>query len=198
MVGPAIVSGARRRVSFLSYHARPGVVRFALVAALIAVSVHMGGCARRGGTGGLDDAGAGGRAGLGDEAMAPGSSLERARRGLPPEEDGILKDVHFDLDSYTLAPEARSVLEQNANWLKANPRANVELEGHADERGTVEYNLALGARRAQTVRDYLTVIGVAAGRISTISYGEELPVCRDQTDQCWRRNRRVHFVVLTR
>lgn len=179
--------------------------RLGAAAALAVVVLSVSACPKRGGppTGGGPGAdgafgtGMGGAGGIDDGTMAPGSSLSRARRGLPPEEDGVLKDVHFDLDSYTLGPEARSLLERNAQWLKANPRTNVEIEGHADQRGTIEYNLALGARRAQAARDYLVVLGIAAGRSSTISYGEELPLCRDPSDECLRRNRRVHFVVLS-
>src|SRR5262249_48669653 len=84
----------------------------------------------------------------------------------------------------------------NADWLRRNPRAKVELEGHCDSRGTIEYNLGLGARRAKSVKDALVAQGIGADRISTISYGEELPLCRDETEACWARNRRVHGVVL--
>ncbi len=195
--GVVMVGGGCGRVSLLSSVLQHRTVRAVLAVAAVMLALQGGGCARRTGGAGMDTpAGAGGM-GLGEQGLAAGSSLARARQGLPPEEDGILKDVRFDLDSYTLAPEARAILEQNAGWLKANPRASVELEGHADDRGTIEYNQALGARRAHAVRDYLTVMGIAAGRLSTISYGEELPVCREATDQCWRRNRRVHFVVLS-
>jgi peptidoglycan-associated lipoprotein len=127
-------------------------------------------------------------------AVAEGSSLDRYKRGLGPEEGGVLKDVHFMYDSYELDREARDVLAANAEWLKENPRARTEIEGHCDERGTIEYNLALGARRGKAVKDYLVTLGVAADRLSTISYGEELPLCRDATEACYARNRRVHFV----
>jgi peptidoglycan-associated lipoprotein len=136
-------------------------------------------------------------AGFADDTLPSGSSLARARRGLPPEEDGILKDVRFGVDSYDLGPDAREVLARNADWLKSNPGVRVEIEGHGDDRGTIEYNLALGARRAKAVQDYLSTIGIPAGRMSTISYGEELPVCREATTQCWQRNRRAHFVLLS-
>src|SRR5579885_1336266 len=140
-------------------------------------------------------AGAGAGAGLGEEGLG-GSSLERARRGLAPEEDGILKDVHFAFDKYDLDSEARAILDRNADWLRQNSRAKIELEGHCDDRGTIEYNLALGAKRAKAVKDYLVGLGIAAERISTISYGEELPLCREETESCWARNRRVHAVIL--
>lgn len=137
-----------------------------------------------------------GGAGLGEEGLAGGSSLDRAKRGLGPEEDGILKDVHFGYDGYEIDMTEQQVLARNLEWLRQNPRAKVELEGHADSRGTIEYNLALGAKRAKTVKDYLVTGGIAAERISTISYGEELPLCHDEQESCWARNRRVHGVVL--
>lgn len=130
----------------------------------------------------------------GEESLNEGGSLGRYKRGLGPEEDGVLKDVHFAYDSYELDGSARDVLAANAEWLKENKRARTEIEGHCDERGTVEYNLALGAKRAKAVKDYLVSLGVSSDRLSTISYGEELPLCREATEQCYARNRRVHFV----
>jgi peptidoglycan-associated lipoprotein len=135
-----------------------------------------------------------GAGGAGETGLTEGSSLDRYKRGLGPEEGGVLKDVHFAYDSYELDGEARDVLAANAEWLKDNSRARTEIEGHCDERGTVEYNLALGARRAKAVKDYLTTLGISGDRLSTISYGEELPLCREQSESCYARNRRVHFV----
>ncbi|MCC6765664.1 MAG: peptidoglycan-associated lipoprotein Pal [Deltaproteobacteria bacterium] len=129
-----------------------------------------------------------------EESLNESSSLGRYKRGLGPEEDGVLKDVHFAYDSYELDGSGRDVLAANAEWLKENKRARTEIEGHCDERGTVEYNLALGAKRAKAVKDYLVSLGVASDRLTTISYGEELPLCRDAGEQCYARNRRVHFV----
>lgn len=133
--------------------------------------------------------------GLNEQGLA-GSSLDRAKRGLGPEEDGILKDVRFGYDRYELDSEARALLGQNLSWLQQNPRAKVELEGHTDSRGTIEYNLALGAKRSKSVKDALLTGGISAERITTISYGEELPLCQEETEECWARNRRVHFVVI--
>jgi peptidoglycan-associated lipoprotein len=161
--------------------------------ALVLIVPLAGGCKKKGARPG--EAGAGGAPGLGEEGLA-GSSLERAKRGLGPEEGGVLGDVHFGYDSYELDGEARDVLARNLEWLRQNPRAKVELEGHCDSRGTVEYNLALGAKRAKAVKDHLVASGVAADRLSTISYGEELPLCREETEACWARNRRVHSVIL--
>lgn len=127
---------------------------------------------------------------------APSSSLEALWQGKSPA-PSPLKDIYFDFDRYDLRADARVSLKANADWLKTNPSAKVQIEGHADERGTNEYNLALGAKRAQTAKDYLVTLGISAERLSTISYGEELPVCREHTEECWQRNRHDRFVVIT-
>lgn len=124
------------------------------------------------------------------------TSLEAFQRGQQ-QGSGPLKDVYFDYDRSNIRADARVTLQANSDWLRQNPGATVEIEGHADERGTNEYNLALGARRAQAVRDYLVTLGNPPSRLSTISYGEELPVCSDRSEQCYQRNRRAHFVVLS-
>ncbi len=161
--------------------------------ALLLILPLAGACKKKGPRPGEAGAGA---AGLGEEGIAGGSSLERARRGLGPEEDGVLGDVHFAFDSYELDSTARDVLTRNLDWLRQNGRAKIELEGHADSRGTIEYNLALGAKRAKAVKDHLVTQGVASDRISTISYGKELPLCHEENETCWARNRRVHAVIL--
>lgn len=164
-----------------------------VVSVLVVFSV--AGCAKKKRTTTTEDAAYGaGAGGTGEDSLSSGSSLERYRRGLGPEEGGVLKDVYFAYDSSDLNGEARDVLAANAEWLKENPRARTEIEGHCDERGTVEYNLALGSRRAKAAKDYLVSLGVSPGRLSTISYGEELPVCREAEESCFARNRRVHFV----
>ncbi len=138
-----------------------------------------------------------GAAGLEEKGVDTAGSLERFKAGERPAADGgPLRDVHFAFDSYELDEEARTVLRENAEWLQENPREKVEIEGHCDERGTVEYNLALGAKRARAVKDYLVSLGIAADRMTTISYGEELPLCTEHNEDCWARNRRAHFVVL--
>jgi peptidoglycan-associated lipoprotein len=129
------------------------------------------------------------------ESSTGSGSLEDARKGKAPVSDGPLKEVYFAYDSFDLRPDARATLKTNADWLKANTAARVEIEGHCDERGTNEYNLALGAKRAQAAKDYLVSLGIAVGRLSTISYGEELQVCKEQTEDCWQKNRRDRFVV---
>jgi peptidoglycan-associated lipoprotein len=134
--------------------------------------------------------------GMGPGGPGSGGSLKQFQSGKEPGEGGPLADIHFDYDRYDLDESARSTLQQNADWLKSNPSARVEVEGHCDERGTVEYNLALGAKRAKATKDYLVSLGVPADRLSTISYGEELPLCRDTSEDCYQRNRRAHSVVL--
>jgi peptidoglycan-associated lipoprotein len=106
-----------------------------------------------------------------------------------------LKDIYFDFDSYDLRPDTRETLKANAAWLMDNPTVILDIEGHCDERGTNDYNMALGAKRAQAAMDYLITVGVAAGRLSTTSYGEEVPVCQEHTEECWAKNRRDRFVI---
>ena len=110
-------------------------------------------------------------------------------------ENANLKDVHFDFDKYDIRADAARILEANATWLKANPRNLVLIEGHCDERGTAEYNLALGERRAKSTMNFLVGQGVAASRISVISYGKERPLCTEKTETCWAMNRRAHHLV---
>ena len=122
------------------------------------------------------------------------SSLDALRKGEAATA-GAMKDVNFDFDSVALSEGARATLKANADWLKANAAARIQIEGHCDERGTAEYNMALGAKRAQAAMDYLATLGVAASRMSTISYGEEIPVCKDKAEDCWAKNRRARFVI---
>ena len=108
---------------------------------------------------------------------------------------GLLKDVRFDYDSADIRESDRPIMAENAEALKKFDFIRVTIEGHADERGTVEYNLALGERRARAAFDYLVSLGVAAERLKTVSYGKEVPVCQQSTEDCWSRNRRDHFAV---
>lgn len=111
---------------------------------------------------------------------------------------GYLEDTFFDTDRFDLTPEARGVLAKNANWMLKYPSVLVLVEGHCDERNTREYNLALGERRANAVRDYLKSLGVSGDRVRTISYGEERPFALGQSEEAWRLNRRAHFVITAR
>jgi peptidoglycan-associated lipoprotein len=105
-----------------------------------------------------------------------------------------LGDVFFDYDMSTIREDARPVLQKNADYLRRWATTRVTIEGHADSRGTVEYNLALGARRSGAVRDYLVSLGIAPDRLLAISRGEETPQCTEEEEACWQRNRRGHFV----
>lgn len=106
-----------------------------------------------------------------------------------------LGDVFFDYDRFTLKSEAKGTLEADARWLKGPSGAKVLIEGHCDERGTLAYNLVLGERRAQSVKQYLQELGVPASHLQTTSYGKERPFCGEHREPCWQQNRRAHFVV---
>ena len=106
-----------------------------------------------------------------------------------------LEDIHFEFDRYAIRRGDAQVLEVTAQWLKTNPTVLLLVEGHCDERGTGEYNMALGERRAQAAVNFLVGRGIEARRISTVSYGKERPQCADKNDRCWSANRRAHFLV---
>ncbi len=106
-----------------------------------------------------------------------------------------LKDIHFDFDKYNIRPGDAKILDANAVWLKSNTGNLVLIEGHCDERGTNEYNLALGERRAKSTMNYLVAQGVQASRVTIISYGKERPLCAEHNEQCWSQNRRAHFLT---
>jgi peptidoglycan-associated lipoprotein len=108
---------------------------------------------------------------------------------------GPLSDIHFGYNDSTIQEQDGSVLKSNASWLQANPQTRVQVEVYCDERGSEEYNIALGAKRAQAGKDYLATLGINESRMSTISYGKELPVCTEHDEGCWAQNRRDHFVV---
>lgn len=105
-----------------------------------------------------------------------------------------VRDAYFDLDSAEIRPDARTALQKTADFLKKYPQAKVVIEGHCDERGSTEYNLALGDRRANAVKQYLVNLGVPAGNLNTVSYGKEKPFCMESSEACWQQNRRGHFV----
>ena len=135
-----------------------------------------------------------------DAATAvPGSTMP----GMPPPDsveyfNQVVGDrVFFDTDRFNLDAEARATLTEQARWLSAQPAVRATIEGHADERGTREYNLALGARRANSVRDFRISQGIAAGRLDTVSYGKERPVALGSDPQSWAQNRRAVTIVLS-
>jgi len=125
--------------------------------------------------------------------QVPAAAAAKAAEALPAEI--AWEDVRFDFDKYNLKPEGRTLLDQLGEWLLKNKAYVVVIEGHCDERGTVEYNLALGERRAEEARKYLVELGVEAGRIKTISYGKEMPLDPGHNEEAWAMNRRDHFVV---
>ena len=104
--------------------------------------------------------------------------------------------IYFDFDKSFIRSDAKATMTANADWLKANPTAKIRIEGNCDERGTKEYNQALGQRRASSAKKYLTDMGISAKRISLISYGKEKPVCGEHTEECWQKNRRDDFMVV--
>lgn len=104
------------------------------------------------------------------------------------------QDIHFSFDDYSLSVEARNILKDKAQWMKENPEVSIIIEGHCDERGTSEYNLALGDRRAQSAKSFLVDIGINEKRIRTISYGEERPLDPESNESAWAKNRRAHFI----
>jgi peptidoglycan-associated lipoprotein len=105
------------------------------------------------------------------------------------------QDIYFDFDKYDLRTDARATLDRKASFLNQNSSVRVQIEGHTDERGTNEYNLALGERRANAAKQYLTTAGISAGRLSTISYGKERPLDPGHNEAAWAKNRRDHFVI---
>jgi peptidoglycan-associated lipoprotein len=146
-----------------------------------------------------------GDAALGEEAMKPlgeegisEQELEEARRKvaeLRQKQGGVLATVYFEFDDFSLSDQAKAVLAQNAAWLMNNSQRDVIIEGHCDERGTDEYNVALGERRANSAKRYLISLGVNAAQLSTISFGEERPAVQGHTEAEWAKNRRAEFVL---
>jgi len=132
--------------------------------------------------------------GEGGTGAGGGNSLEDWQKGKFGAQ-GPLSDIHFAYNEYTIEEQDGSVLKSNASWLQKYPQTKVQVEGHCDERGSEEYNIALGAKRAQAAKDYLVTLGISGSRISTISYGKELPLCTEHDESCWSQNRRDHFVV---
>lgn len=156
-------------------------------AALLSLAV-LAGCQSNAGTGSSNADGTGAQA---------ASTADTAPQQVPfgTELQRVGDRVHFALDRYDLSPEAEGTLQQQAALLESHPEVAVTIQGHADERGTREYNLALGERRADSVRNYLIALGVPAERISVVSYGKERPECPEAAETCWAQNRRGVTVV---
>lgn len=124
------------------------------------------------------------------KAVAGDEITELARK------KGMLLTVYFDFDRFTIRDDMKSILEKDAIWLKENPGVNIQIQGYCDERGSDEYNIALGERRAQSIRGYLINYGINQSRLSTISYGEERPVDHGHTEEAWAKNRRGELVII--
>lgn len=173
-----------------------GALTRAAGVALVVAALALGGCSsKKNGAAGAN--GANGSQ-LGENGMGAGggSSLAQAQNGtLGSGAQGPLSDIHFDYNDSTIRGQDGEILKSNAQWLQSHPNSRVQIEGHCDDRGSEEYNIALGARRAQAAKDYLSTLGIASDRMSTISYGKELPLCSEETEDCWAQNRRDHFVV---
>ena len=133
------------------------------------------------------------------EEQKPEAAVEEAKPEEAKEQAAAgaagLQPIYFDFDRSFIRDDARPVMKANAEWLKANPKTKIRIEGNCDERGTKEYNQALGQRRASSAKKYLTDLGIAAKRISLISYGKEKPVCAEQNEECWQKNRRDDLVA---
>jgi len=162
-----------------------------LFAALISVSLLLGGCS----SSATKDAGSAADSLMDDAA----SNLSLELNGTSDDNSaGPLRTVFFDFDSSSLSSSARDTLEENAKYLKLTDQIDIQLEGHADERGGHQYNLALGERRARAVKEYLTALGIAEARISIISYGKEKPISFGHDDGSWGKNRRANFVITSK
>jgi peptidoglycan-associated lipoprotein len=130
------------------------------------------------------------------EETLPPREIEEPVVTAKAEQPFEFKDVLFDFDKYDIRPDALPVLNSVADWLNRNKHIKILIEGHCDERGTNEYNLALGEKRARAVRNFLLAKGVAHVRMQIISYGEEKPICMEKNEYCWQKNRRAHFVIM--
>ena len=133
------------------------------------------------------------------EELARQRAIEEARikeEAIQKAKDNFLnEDIHFEFDSAVLTPDAQEILKTKAEWLQNNPNVKSTIEGHCDERGTLEYNLALGERRASGAKSFLVDLGIPASRLTAISYGEERPVDPGQNEAAWAKNRRCHLTI---
>ena len=121
--------------------------------------------------------------------------VEAAARGMEFEFNENMKDIFFEFDKFDLTEESKRILEKNAEWLKENTDVKIMIEGHCDERGTIEYNITLGERRSLSTRNYLAALGIDPSRIFTISYGEEKPFDQGHNEEAWANKRRAHFTI---
>ena len=154
----------------------------------------------------ITDKGAGSGSGAGSGAGSSGGSAGGDFGGGAPTDNQVarsldfkpttdLGDIYFAFDKYDMSDVSKKTLQKNADWLKQHPDVKVQIEGHCDERGTSNYNLGLGERRAVSTKKFLATLGIDEGRQYTISYGKEKPVCSEHKESCWQQNRRAHFLV---
>jgi peptidoglycan-associated lipoprotein len=132
---------------------------------------------------------------LREERLREEAEARRQREEIAERTRFINEHIYFEFDRSRLLPEGKEILRRNAKWLKAHPEVQVTIEGHCDERGTTEYNLALGDRRAQSVKTYLVDLGVEPERLTTVSFGEEKPIDPGHSERAWAKNRRAQFVI---
>ncbi len=176
-------------------------VRLFSVLVLAVLSLMLSGCPKKTETSAIPE-GRNQEVSSASKPAAPEQRQEKAASEEQKEASGLggfsspgLQSVYFDYDKTFIRTDARSMMASNAAWLKSHPKAKIRIEGDCDERGTSEYNQALGQRRAAAAKKYLVDLGIAGSRIALISYGKEKPVCRESTDACWQKNRRDDFLV---
>jgi peptidoglycan-associated lipoprotein len=150
-----------------------------------------------GGPGSGAGLGAAGRKGIGEQDLGSAAGRPGAGAAIGASERSAFEneDIFFAYDSSSISPQAQDILRKKAAFLKANPNVKVTVEGHCDDRGTNEYNLALGEARARSARAFLVDLGIPTARLATISYGEERPIAKGQSEDAWAKNRRAHFVI---
>lgn len=165
-------------------------MRHTLTGIIGAAMIILAGCSSKSAVSTDDASGVGYGSGKGT-----GSGVSTEDLGQSGRAGSVIGDIFFDFDSSALSAEAQEQLNQNAAWMQKYPNSAVTIEGHCDERGTDEYNIALGERRAEAARNYLVNLGVGGGRLSTVSYGEEKPFDPGQNEEAWAKNRRDHFVT---
>jgi peptidoglycan-associated lipoprotein len=128
--------------------------------------------------------------------IAKAEDIRESELSIEEKARSIFQDIHFDFDKYHIRSDARPTLNAVADFLNDNSKLNIVIEGHCDDRGTNEYNLALGERRAKSTKSYLVSLGISPSRMILITYGEERPKCTQQNESCWQENRRAHFVIV--
>jgi len=161
------------------------------MALVLTFALSLGACSKKKSTEALPETGAAGA----DNSMSAEDREQMGQRDMGYAAESALQDVYFDFDKSDIRPDGRDILQSNSEWIKDNKDVKVQIEGHCDERGTEEYNLALGERRANAVKNYLISLGVDGDRLYTISYGEELPLDPGHDEAAWSKNRRAHFLA---